>query len=621
MCGINGIYNANGLENGQALIQPMNDAIAHRGPNSDGVFTDQQQVALGHRRLSIIDLSDAGQQPFFSSDKNLVMVFNGEVYNFQEIKAEIGDYPYQSGTDTEVILAAYQKWGKDCLKKFNGMFAFAVWNKQTEELFLVRDRLGIKPLYYYQKDKQLVFSSEIRGLLASGIVPKKLSQEGLVDYLRYQTVHAPNSILQDVKMLPPAHFMHIKEGAVQIGSYWNAKEDYEHNLPTSYEAVKSEVKNRFFKAVERRLVADVPFGAFLSGGIDSSAVVGAMSQISSLPVRTFSVTFDEAEFSEAKFAQMVADKFNTEHTEIRLTPDYFLEELPLALASIDHPSGDGPNSYIVSKVTKQAGVTMALSGLGGDELFAGYDVFKRVLSLQSKQWLGKVPSAFRQLAGWGLQKARPSVASDKIASLLQQGDLGITGAYPITRQVLLENSIKALLTFSGLPENAVSQKAKAHRFNGLPILSQVSVLEMETYMQNVLLRDTDQMSMASALEVRVPFLDHELVELALGISDQFKYPATPKKLLIESLGDLLPSEVVNRPKMGFTLPWATWLKTTLKDFAQERLESLAGRSAFQEKALLDLWSAFLQGNPSVTWSRLWPLIVLEDWMQKHGIEI
>ena len=620
MCGINGIYSQQAIQGGNQVMQAMNGAIAHRGPNAQGIFNDEKQVILGHRRLSIIDLSDAGNQPFFSTDGNLVMVFNGEVYNFQEIKAEIGTYSYQSGTDTEVILAAYQKWGKDCLQKFNGMFALAIWDKQREELFIARDRLGIKPLYYYFRDEKFVFSSEIRGLLASGLVPRKLDTASLADYLRYQTVHVPNTILQDVKMLPPAHFMQVKAGELSIGRYWDAQENRQKRDWQDYSVVKQHVKQSFFKAVERRLVADVPFGAFLSGGIDSSAVVGAMSQISNLPVKTFSVTFDEEAFSEARFAKIIAEKFQTEHTEIRLTPQHFLEELPSALKAIDHPSGDGPNSYIISKVTKEAGVTMALSGLGGDELFAGYDVFKRIPSLHSKNWLTNFPKPLRRLAGSTLKAFKPSIASDKIATLLASEDFGITNAYPITRQVLLDSSIGELLHLEALPLNSIQQLAKEQYFNGLPLLSQVSVLEMQTYMQNVLLRDTDQMSMASALEVRVPFLDHELVELALGIPDKFKYPHTPKRLLIDSLGDLLPAAVVNRPKMGFTFPWAEWLRNQLRDFAQSNIEQLAKRNIFSEKAVLQLWSDFLANKPSITWSRLWPLIVLENWMQTHDIE-
>jgi asparagine synthase (glutamine-hydrolysing) len=246
-----------------------------------------------------------------------------------------------------------------------------------------------------------------------------LDKNSLADYLRYQTVHAPNTILQNVSVLPSGSFMLFKNGELSIHNYWNPQSNQRKDLPKSYEAVKGLVKDEFYKAVERRLVADVPFGAFLSGGIDSSAIVGAMSQISNTQTKTFSVTFDEAEFSEAKYAQIIAKKFNTDHHEIKLTPESFLEEIPLALNAIDHPSGDGPNSFIVSKVTKEAGVTMALSGLGGDELFAGYDVFKRLPSLASKNWITSFPKPMRQLAGFGLRKMKPSVASSKISELLE----------------------------------------------------------------------------------------------------------------------------------------------------------------------------------------------------------
>ena len=283
-----------------------------------------------------------------------------------------------------------------------------------------------------------------------------------------------------------------------------------------------------YKSVERRLIADVPFGAFLSGGIDSSAVVGLMSKAFRGTIKTFSVTFDESEFSEAKYAQLVADKFKTEHHEIRLTSDYFMEELPAALKATDHPSGDGPNTYIVSKVTKNAGITMALSGMGGDELFAGYAVFTRSLKLGKYKWIANLPSFTKKIPALILQKVKPGIATDKISELLQLDNFNFENTYPLSRQVMPEQKIRKLLTQAELPINAVYQilsKSNLTQFSSL--LSRVSVAEINTYMQNVLLRDTDQMSMASALEVRVPFLDYHLVDYVLSVSDEYKYPFTP----------------------------------------------------------------------------------------------
>ena len=380
--------------------------------------------------------------------------------------------------------------------------------------------------------------------------------------------------------------------------------------------------------MERRLIADVPFGAFLSGGIDSSAIVGLMSKVSTEKVKTFSVTFDESEFSEAKYAQLIAKKFNTDHHEIVLKPADFIEQLPYALKAMDHPSGDGPNTYIVSKATKEAGITMALSGLGGDELFAGYDVFKRALELNRKNWLNALPLFLRRAGGNLLSSTNKTMATEKIAELLKQNKINFNSFYPISRQVLMDNQILQIVNSEQrianrgeLPANRVSEIIKEFQISDFKFqISETSCAEISTYMQNVLLGDADQMSMAHALEVRVPFIDYTLVEYVMGVPDKFKNPTTPKKLLVDSLGDLLPPEIVNRPKMGFTFPWKQWMKNELKSFCESKIHSLAQRNLFNEQGVLKLWKAFLQDNPRVTWSRIWHLVVLENWLQENGVE-
>ena len=441
MCGINGILGIADASLAKQKVQAMNTAMKHRGPDDDGFYVEEN-IAFGHRRLSIIDLSAAGHQPMQSHDGRFQIVYNGELYNYKELKFELKRvvsgskdqaYFFQTDTDTEVIIAAYARWGEDCLNHFNGMYAFAIWDTHKKELFIGRDRLGIKPLYYLYTNNVLAFSSELRSLLASDLIPKKLDENSLVDYLRYQTVHAPNTILKGVKMLMPGHYLKSSNYKITIHNYWNLSK----NRSTSpngktYEDVCKDVNQLLTKSVERRLIADVPFGAFLSGGIDSSAIVGLMTKVSSEKVKTFSVTFDESEFSEAKYAQLIAKKFNTDHHEIILKPSDFLKELPNALKAMDHPSGDGPNTYIVSKATKNAGITMALSGLGGDELFAGYDVFKRSLQLNRKSWLNIVPKFIRGMAGSILTKIKPGVASEKIAALLKQDKVNFKTFYSLS---------------------------------------------------------------------------------------------------------------------------------------------------------------------------------------------
>jgi asparagine synthase (glutamine-hydrolysing) len=630
MCGINGIHGLKDVSSAKEKIGMMNTCMKHRGPDDHGVFAEEN-IALGHRRLSIIDLSSAGHQPMASFDKRYQIIYNGELYNFKELKFELQRvvtgsgqqaYLFQTNTDTEVIIAAYARWGDDCLKRFNGMYAFAIWDSTEKKLFIARDRLGIKPLYYFFTNGVFGFSSEVRSLLAANIIPKKIDPDGLVDYLRYQTVHAPNTIIKGIKMLMPGNCITIKDSDVKIRKYWSLADNVSDvSKGKTYKEVCNDVNNLLTAAVERRLIADVPFGAFLSGGIDSSAIVGLMSKVSVEKVRTFSVTFDESEFSEAKYAKLIAKKFNTDHHEIKLLPSDFLNELPNALRSMDHPSGDGPNTYIVSKATKNAGITMALSGLGGDELFAGYDVFKRYRSIQKKQWLNLVPGVLKMAGAGVLVNMRKDVASEKIAELLRQKKIDLGSFYVLSRQVLLDKQVKELMSNNEPGKNSVLDIiSSSGAMNLSSDISKISVAEISTYMQNVLLRDTDQMSMAHALEVRVPFLDYTLVEYVLGVKDEFKSTASPKKLLVDVMGDLLPDEIVNRPKMGFTLPWKNWMKDELKQFCEQRMISLSRRKMFNERGIIKLWNDFLSDDARVTWSRVWYLVVLENWLSENSIE-
>jgi asparagine synthase (glutamine-hydrolysing) len=484
--------------------------------------------------------------------------------------------------------------------------------------------MGIKPLYVARTGGHILFASELRAVLASGLLRPTLDRDALVDHLRYQTVHAPATIIREIRMLEAGHAMRISDQEVRTWQWYDlvgAVDRGAEHLPL--EVVQREVRERLSRAVERRMVADVPFGAFLSGGIDSSAIVGLMAQASAEPVHTFSVIFNEPEFSEEPYARMVAERFGTRHTPIRLQPTDMLDLLPAALAAMDHPSADGINTYVVSKVTKQAGITMALSGLGGDELFAGYPVFTRSMTLWNRRWLTQFPGWMRGLLAQALSMAQPSVQHDKLGELLRLPHFTVDDTYPVSRISFTEKEIRHLLGGGRLPENAVRRYMhtliRAGRGHELPMLSQVSLGELGTYLQNVLLRDTDQMSMAHALEVRVPFLDHELVEFVLGVGDHHKYPSTPKQLLVASLGDLLPGAIVDRPKMGFTMPWEHWMRNELRSWCEERVNRAAARSWSAPGAVERRWARFLARDPRVNWSRLWSLIVLEDWMERHGV--
>ena len=629
MCGINGIIGKISSENAKNAVLKMNDAMQHRGPDDAGIFADES-IALGHRRLSIIDLSSAGHQPLSSDNGRYQMIFNGEIYNYLEVKTLLEKQGhvihYRTKTDSEVLLNAYIIHGEKCLELLNGMFAFAIYDAEKKEVFIVRDRLGIKPIYYTLFDGCFLFASEIRSILSTNLITKKLNKSALADYLRYQTVHAPETIVDGIKMVMPGTFIkininNVSEQELKFENYWNINDHSKNKGENTYAEVCENVNHLLKESVKRRLVADVPFGAFLSGGIDSSAIVGLMSKVSNTEIKTFSVTFDEEEFSEAKYARIIAKKFNTNHTEIKLKPEDFINELPLSLNALDHPSGDGPNTYIVSKVTKNSGITMALSGLGGDELFCGYDVFARMKKLSKFNYLSSLPKHVKSSAFYVYKKINDGIGAEKISELLSQKNFDFENVYPLTRQLITEDWLSNILQPEFIEDNVVKEFCISNKsaFDKNHIFSETSIAEINTYMQNVLLRDTDQMSMAVALEVRVPFLDYKLVEYVIGLTDNLKTPTTPKKLLIDSLGDLLPSEIVNRKKMGFTLPWKHWMKNELKQLCEDSIYSLSCREYFQKDAIQLIWKRFLSDDKSTTWSRVWYLVVLELWMQKNNI--
>lgn len=625
MCGINGVVGMEGVDFPDKVVSAMNQALAHRGPDAEGKFVDAEAgVAFGHRRLAIIDLSSDGNQPLFSFDRKHVLVFNGEIYNYPELREQLADYPFKSGGDSEVILAAYRRWGIDCVHHFNGMFAFAIYDTEKQSVFIARDRLGIKPLYYMQHGSGLVFSSEMRSLLASGLVDRKVNRVGLIDYLRYQTVHAPETIIDGVFMLEPGHRILVSDSEIVHEPWWDLAGSVKPVLE-SREQILSEIRQKLTRSVELRMRADVDFGAFLSGGIDSSAVVGLMAEVSQRPIKTFTVTFDENEFNEGTYAAQIAKKFNTVHTAIHLSPNDFLTSIPDALAAMDHPSGDGPNTFIVSRATRQAEVKMALSGLGGDELFGGYAIFKQATDILDKRWLMSYPKFLRRMAGWGLQAIKPGVSSWKTGEILVQDYLDLEHIYPYSRLVLSDQQVSRLRKDGKIAENRIKKMLKESLAPNtpafdLPYLSQVSYAEISTYMQNVLLRDTDQMSMAHALEVRVPFLDHNLVSYSMGVPDPYKFPHTPKKLLTDALGTLIPRDIIDRQKMGFTLPWEHWMKNELKPFCSATLTQLGKREGFNARGIQQLWRAFLGGSKTVTWSRIWHLVVLENWLTQNNID-
>lgn len=597
----------------------MTNAMAHRGPDADGFFTENN-ISFGHRRLSIIDLSAAANQPFLDASGRYVLVFNGELYNFQEVRRQISGYPFSTSSDTEVLIAAWIQWGSECIKYFRGMFAFVIWDRQEQEVFMARDPMGVKPLYYYRDDHRLLFASEVRSLLSTGLIPREADPAALADYFRFQSVSYPHTPIRNIQQLEAGTWLRIGKGRSEKLRYWNVADNKVRFDFDDKEAVHRKIRELLLRSVERRLVSDVPVGAFLSGGIDSSAVVGLMAEASTARPNTFNITFQEKEYDESHYAGIVAENFNTVHTRILLKPETFLEELGNALDAMDSPSGDGINSYVVSRVIRQKGMTVALSGIGGDELFAGYPFFAQYLRLQANRGMWKIPKGIRQMlsAAWPASKREGKMG--KMLQLLQLPSAHIDQVYPVFRQILSPQLLGQLTRLGELRSDVEEElTARACIINRLPLLSQVSVAEYLGYTQHTLLKDTDQMGMAASLEVREPFFDQDLVEFVLAVPDSLKRPLYPKSLLVESLKPLLPDEIVHRPKQGFLFPWDTWLRNDLRSFADARIRRMAERSFVQGGPLLDYWKRFLAGDPNTRWAELWLFIVLEYWMEKNGV--
>ncbi len=620
-----------------SVVRAMTDALAHRGPDGSGVTKCSGRDAaaeaapitvLGHRRLAIIDLSDRALQPMGSPDAPVWISYNGETYNFKALRRELEGlgHHFHSDSDTEVLLRGYEQWRDRVVDRLRGMFAFAIWNGHTNTLVLARDRLGIKPLYLHRTGKYLLFASEVRALLASGLVPRLLDLEALDQFLAYQTVAPPKTLVRDIEMMQPGHVAVFRAGVPCVDrQYWHLLETPATVDATDAGQVSARVSELLAESASLHLVSDVPVGVFLSGGIDSSALVALVRRAGATP-HTYTVACAGTSVDEGPFARTVADAFETDHQEIRLAEAELLEQLPGALASVDHPSGDGINTYIVSRAVRAAGVKVALSGLGGDEFFGGYPSFRRMdrLARLAPAW-GPVSLPARRAAAVALRSiGRSSVASIKTAALLEC-DGTFPQAFPVMRQLFSPVQRGELLDRTQVPngidsyiallEHAVERDATNRR------MSLVSYAEARTYMHDVLLRDTDQMSMAHALEIRVPLLDHKLVEYLMGLPDSAKHrSAAPKSLLVDSLGVRLP-EVVRRPKQGFVLPFAAWMKRDLRELCEHNLgsEGLGGRPLFRRAAVEDLWRAFLDGDRRTSWSRPWTLIALNAWLDHNRI--
>jgi asparagine synthase (glutamine-hydrolysing) len=576
MCGICGevsVYPSN-LQEAGSNVRWMMERIRHRGPDDSGIWNDQN-VVLGHRRLSIIDLSPTGRQPMVSGDGKKVIVFNGEIYNYRSLREQFrNEIQFRYSNDTEVILQLYEKFGPDCLQYLRGMFAFVIWDSSLLQLFFARDRLGKKPFFYALKDQRFRFASELHALVGQNAGELEINEEALSHYLTLQYVPSPHTIYRGVSKLPPGHYGIFKNGNLKIHQYWEVNHSARSwNEPDALERF-TEI---FSESVQYRMISDVPVGAFLSGGIDSSAVVGMMREVASGPLRTFTVRFAEKQYDESPFARIVAERFQTEHHDLTVTPD-LVEILPELVRHYSEPYGDSSAIpfYYLSKTTREH-VKVALSGDGGDELFGGYS---RYMFPQPHFLLpGSLRNAVRLLPVnlryiWRIRK------------FLEERSFDLTSIYLQKVGVFNEQEKQHLLTpdftRNGRYASTLTWFENVfERFGHVGFPEKMMAVDLVTYLPDDLLVKADIAAMACSLEVRSPFLDHELVEFASTLPGYLKIRnGSGKYLLKQHLRPKLPAAIVEREKAGFVLPMREWFRGKLKPYIEDVLLS---RSALSEK--------------------------------------
>jgi len=633
MCGIAGAMfwtDTAEARRADAIARTMTRAMAHRGPDGEGIVEAAaagSRVALGHRRLAIIDLSERGAQPMRSATAPVWVTFNGEIYNFGDVRRELEALGrrFESASDTEVILQGYEVWGRGVVERLHGMFAFGLYDGRTGELLIARDRLGIKPVYVAHGGGWLLFASEVRALLASGMVRRRLRPGALDEYLGYQTVGAPRTLIDGIELLEPGTRLIVDaRGRASRECYWeflDACRPIPDRVPD--DEARAEVHARLRRSVQGHLIGDVPVGMFLSGGIDSTALV-ALARETGVTPRTFSVVMPGTTHDESEYSRAVAARFSCNHTEVPLTEAELAAAVPDALTSFDHPTGDGINTYVVSRAVARAGLKVALSGLGGDELFGGYPSFDRLrrLAAYSRVW-SHSPAIVRSAAAAAVRTVgRASVSSAKMAAVLES-DASLPRAFPILRQVFGPRDRAALVGDAAIPTDAAADRlaAMAARHPDRDVMTFISYAEASTYMHDVLLRDSDQMSMASGLELRVPLLDHSLVEYVVGLPESRKASrGVPKRLLVESVGPSMPVDVVHRPKKGFVLPFDRWMRGELRALCEHHLGPSGGlrRAGLRDEAVQALWRGFLETDRT-TWSRPWTLVALGAWLEAQGV--
>jgi len=613
MCGIAGFSWSD-----QELVTRMTQKLAHRGPDQHGIYTDDF-VSLGHRRLSILDLSEHGRQPMSNPENSIWITYNGEIYNFKELRGilERKGYHFRSGTDTEVILYSYQEYGSACVQMLNGMFAFAIWDKNKQELFLARDRLGIKPLYYYLHNGKIIFASEIKAILEAEEVSREINLQALYNYVGYEFIPAPDTIFRLIHKLPPGHHLHYRNGQAEIAQYWNLQFVTEPEPKSYYED-----KLVYFleDAVKQHLMSDVPLGVFLSGGLDSSALVAMMVRCGVAPIRTFSLGYKEVSFSELNYSQIISKKFNTEHRVLMIEP-ITPELLETAIWHLDEPMTDlsAIPFYLISRKARER-VTVCLSGEGGDEVLVGYDRFK---ASKAHGYYSVIPEAIRRRLIAPLLNALPGQAQKKgavnmLKRFIQGGLLPREGGHirwqyfmgPEQDQKLFSKEL--LMKVDRTPFAPISRHISG--CNSSDRLDREIYIDLRFFLPDSPLMKVDKMSMAHGLEVRVPFLDYRFVEFCATIPSEYKLKGfTTKAILRSAMSEILPREILNRGKQGYGLPIKSWLRQRLRDYM---IESVNASRVIKEQFNLNYVNQLIQEHVEYRADHshvLWSLINLAVW--------
>ena len=641
MCGIVGFISPNKFKSFQENLPGALASLSHRGPDDSGLFFDEKAgVGIGHRRLSILDLSSAGRQPMSSDDGKVHIAHNGEVYNFREIRKALKGYGhhFRTHTDTEVILKAYLQWGIDCLHRFVGMFALALWDSRVRRLFLARDRLGIKPLYYYLDGETLLYGSELKALMAFKDYERTIDADAIPLFLHYEYVPAPRTIFQKTYKLLPGQYLIYDGQEMTSHTYWGLPErrpDEEKGKGKGEIEALSELDDLLTQAISDRLISDVPLGALLSGGIDSSLVVALMQKVSKSPVRTFSIGFREPGYNEAPWASEVAKHLGTDHTELYITPQEALDVIPNLPEIYDEPFADASAvpTFLVSHLARSQ-VTVALSGDGGDEQFAGYVRYWSTRAMATT--FQRLPESVRKSLGLVLERIpsswvercymprryflpqRFNVANfpDKWQKLINlMGEAKTEELYRMTVCLWSEEELRYLL---GRGLVGTQYEEVFRETEGWPIVSRLMRVDQKTYLPDAMLTKVDRASMAVSLEVRVPLLDHRVMEFTSKIPDNLKYRGGKGKYLLRRLlARYVPEALFERPKMGFGVPIEDWFRYELKEMLLDYLSSerLKREGLFDHNLVEKKIREHLSGQANHQY-RLWALLMWEMWRER-----